>query len=149
LDDTDVPFDWDHISPNSLVKNKKYVPRPLKDIYQWPGNIRAWPYQLNRGDQDSLPAAKFSINQKQKEILRNSLSGLSNREIKKYLLESSFCKKEWAHLDENWIGDYKKINGKNWQPVYSLILDRWIAMYKEISKELCLSQLVCRRSKPL
>ena len=31
LEDTSVPFDWDHISPNRLVRNKKNIQRIVKD----------------------------------------------------------------------------------------------------------------------
>lgn len=33
LEDTNVPFDWDHISPNRLVRNKKNIPKIVRDWY--------------------------------------------------------------------------------------------------------------------
>lgn len=43
LDDTNVPFDWDHIFPNKYVKGKKKIPRILRESYNTNGNFRAWP----------------------------------------------------------------------------------------------------------
>lgn len=63
LEDSDRPFDWDHIFPQSYVYNIKK--HKILDMWRhdWPhtiGNLRAWPMELNRGDGDKLPARKLT-----------------------------------------------------------------------------------------
>lgn len=65
LDDTNLPFDWDHISPNNLVFGKKHIPSIISNWYNSIGNYRAWPYSLNRIDQDNVPAIKLNPLDKQ------------------------------------------------------------------------------------
>jgi hypothetical protein len=81
LDDTNVPFDYDHISPKTYIKGrgKNAPPEPLKEIYDTPCNLRAWPYTLNRADHAKMPAEKFTNNK-----------SLTDDEIIKY----SFCSEE-------------------------------------------------------
>jgi hypothetical protein len=118
LDDTDVPFDWDHISPDNYIRNKHGVAFPLKHIYQEPANLRAWPYKLNRSDGSTPPASKLSGN----------------------YFTNSFCKQHWSKFDQTWL-DGKKIQEDYWKDVYMLILDRWKEMYKELAKELLINKL--------
>jgi hypothetical protein len=80
LEDTNRPFDYDHICPNAYTHNKKNIHRALRDWYSSNGNFRAWPYSLNRGDQDDSPAKKLK-----------ETSDLLN----------SFCKKDWLELEED------------------------------------------------
>lgn len=65
MDDTDVPFNWDHISPNSYVYGLQDIPQIIRDWYNSNGNFRAWPYSLNRMDQDVSPAKKLDPLSKQ------------------------------------------------------------------------------------
>lgn len=141
LDDTDVPFDWDHISPENLVKGKQNIPAPLRDIYQQPCNIRAWPYRLNRSDQDDVPSRKFSlVDPERAAFLKKALPGLSSNEINEYLMKNSFCEKSWQKFDEGWLKG-AKINGDYWQDVYQLIWARWKDMFDQLANELRLSEL--------
>ena len=143
LDDTDVPFDWDHISAHNFIKNKREIADPLKDIYHQPCNFRAWPYRLNRADQDDVPARKFTVGDAEMDsILRNALPGLSDKQINIYLLENSFCGKDWKRFDDKWL-DGSQIKG-NWKDVYGLILGRWKEMYKQLFRELRLKDLAVR-----
>lgn len=84
LEDTNRAFDWDHICPNSYTHNKRNIHRALKDWYNSNGNFRAWPYSLNRVDQDNSPSDKLSSSDKgQNDLL------------------ISFCNKEWLELDSD------------------------------------------------
>jgi hypothetical protein len=57
MEDLNRPWDYDHIHPSShIVKN---VPAVIREWHQSIGNLRAWPLELNRGDQDDSPAAKM------------------------------------------------------------------------------------------
>ncbi len=141
LDDTDVPFDWDHISPENLVKNKRNIPSPLKDIYNQPCNFRAWPFQLNRSDKDDLPAMKLSVNDTNRKFLNSALPDRIEKSIKSYLLENSFCEQKWGKFNEDWIDQSKKIGDGHWKYVYELIYGRWVKMSIELFKELRIKEL--------
>src|SRR5579875_1084811 len=58
LEDTDCPWDFDHIHPSSYggVNN---VPRIIKEWHKSTGNLRAWPLEANRGRQDVAPRTKL------------------------------------------------------------------------------------------
>lgn len=150
LEDTNVPFDWDHIAPNNWIKNKKNIPKVLKDWYQSNGNYRAWPYALNRMDSDNSPKSKLnpldkengysnavqSVNEKR----WNSFIDLNNnlitnvKEIPNKLIEWSFCEVEWAKCGNR---DIKK----QWTPVAKLILKRNFLLIKEWYDQLLMEDL--------
>ena len=70
IEDSDRPYDWDHILPQSYF-GEKYSRGIWKYWGQSNGNIRAWPLADNRGDGDALPAVKLNRDNRD-EILRNS-----------------------------------------------------------------------------
>jgi hypothetical protein len=61
LADTDVPFDWDHIAPRSWIDGKRGIPEPVRHCFNLIGNLRAWPYSMNRMDHDAPPAKKLDL----------------------------------------------------------------------------------------
>jgi hypothetical protein len=146
LDDTNVPFDWDHISPNVFSK-RTHLPNPIKEIYGTNGNFRAWPYSLNREDGKKTPAEKLIVNDENfadwQMRLKNKLPELSTtkkkqeltKRMQEFLLNASFCKKEWLDDGED---DLKK---GNWKYVFDLILSRIRALYSEIDEKFNLSVL--------
>lgn len=60
LDDTNMPFDWDHISPYSYIHRRWNIPAIIGKWYGSIGNFRAWPYTLNRMNQADEPAKKLN-----------------------------------------------------------------------------------------
>lgn len=60
IEDTNRPFDYDHISPQKLVYRKWHISDALKSWYNTNGNIRAWPYSLNRKDQALAASSKLN-----------------------------------------------------------------------------------------
>jgi hypothetical protein len=123
LEDTNMPFDYDHISPQNYVRRKKKhaPPKPLKDIYNEPCNFRVWPYALNRADHDDVPSVKFSIDEKSeekhsflREVLKNKISPLSSMDINSFLMTSSFCEKSWLKFSNDWIQENNSIKKDNW-----------------------------------
>lgn len=69
LEDTNVPWDWDHIYATELlnrvsVENSKF----LKEWNNSNGNQRAWPYDLNRGDGAKVPHEKFNLDYKNSTV---------------------------------------------------------------------------------
>jgi hypothetical protein len=63
MEDTNRPWDYDHIHPHSYLKNHKKIPQLIKDWHGSIGNFRAWPLELNRSDSDSAPSSKLQDNQ--------------------------------------------------------------------------------------
>ncbi len=59
LEDTDRPWDFDHIHPKSYggVNN---VPRLIKEWHASIGNLRAWPLEVNRYHQNVAPGIKLA-----------------------------------------------------------------------------------------
>jgi hypothetical protein len=112
LDDTNRAFDWDHISPVNAIRNKRNIHQALKDWYNSNGNIRAWPYSLNRGDQDSPPSGKLFCD--------------SDAD----LLGLSFCEKEWLDLTNDIVKSRIREASAAKQVTYC-ILNRNISLCKE------------------
>jgi hypothetical protein len=131
LDDTNVPFDYDHISPETYIKgkNKNTPPKPLKEIYDAPCNLRAWPYKLNRADQAKIPAEKFTDN----DILTDG-----------EILEYSFCSKKWRGYSQDWLDNGKITKNCEWKKMYSLLWERWRDMYEELKTQLLFKELAVK-----
>ena len=138
LDDTNVPFDWDHISPHKYIQGKKRIPEPIKQWYNTNGNYRAWPYSLNRMDQEDVPAYKLNplneaISEDKKKINRQKWDSLikknidlipSDKQLSPVLLRWSFCTKDWANCN---VSNMKK----DWEIVFNLIIERNLIICKE------------------
>jgi len=59
LENTNRPYDWDHIFPADYVYKKKGIDPEVKEIYNTIGNFRAWALEDNRGDHANLPSVKL------------------------------------------------------------------------------------------
>ncbi|MDE3234502.1 MAG: DUF262 domain-containing protein [Bacteroidota bacterium] len=156
LDDTDIPFDWDHISPNSFVYGLQDIPPVIKDWYNSNGNFRAWPYSLNRMDQDVSPALKLDplnrINHSSIEsyeitknhwtqfLLENNKLSINIKDLKKHLLQWSVCDKSWADCN---ITNLKEKS--NWERIYQLIMERNFELIQKWHVELRIKNLLPRK----
>lgn len=145
LEDTNIPFDWDHISPQSAI-NIKNAAKQIKDAYQTAGNLRAWPFGLNREDQAKTPSLKFnplSGNPKAdltknlkyySEILKEEITTVEK--LKKVLLEKSSCKPGWLKCNS------EKLRSTNeWKPVFKQIMLRNIDLCNEWYENLHIDSL--------
>ncbi|MBL0200981.1 MAG: DUF262 domain-containing protein [Chitinophagaceae bacterium] len=153
LEDTNIPFDWDHISPQNAIAIKP-VPKPIGSVYNTIGNFRAWPYSLNREDQAITPYKKFNpLNESRKEdlpellkeyqrLLKTEESILTRLELKKILLDVSICDKEWENCDTVKLKDRT-----DWEQVYLLIMKRVIKLYQKWYDELRIDDLYPVSSK--
>lgn len=117
LEDTNVPFDWDHISPQALIKNNPNAQDCIKDWYSSNGNFRALSFSENRSKNDNSPSASLKTDSD---------------------LSYSFCKKEWKHHDLS-PQDLKK--SENTQLIYKLIMERNLAIYLEWYNTLSIEEL--------
>ena len=63
LEDTNRPWDYDHIHPQNYLRGEKKHLRNIPDVIKsWHGsigNLRAWPMELNRSDNAIAPAKKL------------------------------------------------------------------------------------------
>jgi hypothetical protein len=150
MEDTSVPFDWDHISPHNWIKKRPYIPQILKDWYQTNGNFRAWPYALNRMDSDSSPSHKlkpliakkynnpahYNAKKDKWETFINSNKHLISNtdEVNTKLIEWSFCEPKWGNCN---ITDIRR----EWKPVTELIIRRNCSIIEEWYKELLIENL--------
>lgn len=147
LDDANVPFDWDHIFPNKYVKGKKKIPRKLRESYNTNGNFRAWPYPLNRGDQDVLPSVKLNPSpantQDYPEMVKSWQQYFNSKQrihadikdLPAQLLKWSKCDGKWTTTK---ITDVKKHFGQ----VYDLIIGRNVELCREWYEELQIDSLI-------
>jgi hypothetical protein len=119
LDDTNVPFDWDHISPQDLVKKNKGISRALNDWYQSNGNFRALSFSKNRARGATPPS----------------------EDLDKISAAQSFCNlKAWqCHVFRR---EDLKGNQKNQIVVYELILNRGFQIYEEWYDKLNIGELL-------
>lgn len=68
IDESDRPWDFDHIHPSAHIERRKNVPRMVREWHGSMGNLRAWPLQANRGDGDKTPRRKLSSCQNLKDF---------------------------------------------------------------------------------
>ena len=59
IEDSNRPWDWDHILPGSLIKGKHKIPQSVRDWINSIGNLRAWPFEANRSDGNMPPIRKL------------------------------------------------------------------------------------------
>ena len=151
LDDTCVPFDWDHISPNRYLYNRKKIPEAIKYWYKTNGNFRAWPYSLNRMDQDGTPSEKLDPlniehytygcddeSYKKTKIFWQTHLKCNNIEpavLAKLLLKWSCCEEEWLGCE---VSDLKI----GWQIVYNMINNRNLSIISEWYRNLKIESLI-------
>lgn len=143
LEDTNRAFDWDHICPHSYIYNKRNIHRALRDWYGSNGNLRAWPYALNRSDGDSAPSEKLNpSSDKESKWLANALKkpDIAGKELKKYLLGASVCDDEWLKFDSDTIAKIKET--QHAKEVIRCILKRNIKICEEWYERLHIETLL-------
>jgi hypothetical protein len=89
MEDLNRPWDYDHIHPSSHIVNN--VPAVIREWHQSIGNLRAWPLELNRGDQDDSPAEKLVFFDAQSDYFDGSQS--EELRLASFISESS----EWSN----------------------------------------------------
>ena len=155
MDDTNAPFDWDHISPYKL-QTRKGLPNPIKDFYNTIGNRRAWPYSLNRTDQDSVPAIKLNPLrgltvqiEKLEEIEKSwDLFISKHNDLIKYREQLSDCILSWSKCSTNWLKcEVDDLKYGNWKMVYQLINERSLSIIEDWYNSLKIESLMPNNKK--
>lgn len=97
LEDNNVPFDIDHICPISF---KRYAKKDIKKVINTIGNLRIWPYELNRFDKDDSANVK----------LYEKCNHENLQKLQKYGLQSPKDIKSFSFIGarESWNEDYSK-----------------------------------------
>lgn len=164
LDDTNIPFDWDHISPNKLIYSRRNIPSQIKYWYSTNGNFRAWPYSLNRMDQDSIPKIKLNplnpvnyiddvVGCKEIEKLWKKYFNKNDKIFAQQLDSEKLSKKlcDWSFKVDDWtdceVIDIKK-DIKGTQALTKLIVSRNMDILLEWYDNLMIGSLTPIISKP-
>lgn len=144
LEDTNRPFDMDHIFPENW---KRGLSTFVQNVYQSIGNLRAWPYAFNRMDSDKSPAAKFNPLGEPEAPREKWLAFIAQHprlgvhhlnELSDKLLEWSFCVGE----NQNWLDFEGNILKENWKESGMLIIQRNLEILKEWYSNLEIDSLI-------
>jgi hypothetical protein len=147
LEDTDRPWDIDHIHPSNYVYRRWYIPQIIKDWHSCIGNLHAWPLETNRTKQDTSPARKLSEPDEREKILE-----LCNGQ---QIRTASFIEKdrEWqpwhdstpqeAGFSDKYLANSHAPDGLCRSALIQAITSRWIRLYEEwyntlLVKSLCI-----------
>jgi len=135
LEDTDRPWDMDHIHPSNYVNGKRYIPQIIKGWHGCIGNLRAWPLEANRARHDKSPAKKLSEpDEKEKSLglcdgqqIRQASFIEENREWQ--LWHASTPKKEG--FSDKYLANQQDPDGRCRPVLIKAITSRWIRLYEE------------------
>ncbi|WP_208684823.1 DUF262 domain-containing protein [Flavobacterium sp. SLB02] len=118
MDDTNVPWDWDHIYPSEWVYRKEYCNRSIRDWNNTNGNFRAMSLEQNRSESNSAsPRERLSL-----------------AEIRDY----SFIKEDWQY----WQNLEKRIWDDEVQNHFRAITSRMINIYEKFWKDFKIAELI-------
>ena len=151
LEDTNRPWDYDHIHPNNYVAGKWNIPPIIKNWHRTIGNFRVWPFEANRSDQEKTPRIKFSeVNAQEK------LYGLIAPEDKRHD-SHIMTDTEWElwkastpdqQFDDKYLADIKPndpmVMAQHTQrnALISAITSRYLSIYSEWYNELHIADLM-------
>lgn len=143
LQDTEQPWDYDHIHPQHFCKHKQNIPPIIKAWHGTIGNLRAWPSEVNRAQGDLTPAKKLEtpIDQEMKNYklkthkeLRTASGIFDNSQIKFWNLS---CPD--AAAPSNYLADDEyHLNRQN---LIKAITSRWVSLYRLWYEELRIKDL--------
>lgn len=119
IEDSNVPWDWDHIYPNSWVYNMKYCEQVIRDWNGTNGNFRAISLEHNRSR--------------------------SNQQSPKNISDTN--EREYSYIQENDWEYWKNIDDRIWDKSKAIfhfraVTTRMINMYEKFWKDLKLSELI-------
>ncbi len=141
LEDTLCPFDWDHISPENLIYRKRHIHDALKSWYQTNGNFRAWPFTLNRKDQDVVPSEKLLCSKNDFTDILKSI-GVTDYPYKSdVLLDWSKCAKAWKEIDFNDLSEKTDSQHKRNKQLINAIINRNLELIRTWYDELRINDL--------
>lgn len=120
VDDTNVPWDWDHIYPSEWVYRKVYCNQSIKDWNNTNGNFRALSLEQNRSESNTASPKKR----------------LTEEEIR----ECSFIKEDWKY----WEKIEKRIMDNSVENHFNAITTRMITIYETFWSDFKISELIIK-----
>lgn len=120
MDDTNVPWDWDHIYPDSWVYNMKHCEQIIRDWNGTNGNFRAISLEQNRSESNDHPP-------------KVRLAGSEN--------------KEYSFVFKNDLEHWNSIDGRIWNKEKAVfhfrsITTRMINIYEKFWEDFKISELI-------
>ncbi len=133
LEDTNCPWDWDHIHAQRLIKRKWNVDTALREWHSTIGNLRIWPMELNRSDSDLPPSEKLAP-----EADSNPFLEKYELESSAKILHASFIGDKEPFADIDGECDIKKKSAT--RMIRRAILMRMLSLYRHWFDELRLAE---------
>ena len=148
LEDTDRPWDYDHIFPASYGQQVNGLPSLIKEWFNSVGNLRVWPLEANRASGDAHPAAKLDS-----PLPQEKASPFNLRDGVQMRLASCIAEEDWrlwrvttpAAAKPDWhryLADPQTKDQSLCRPVLvRAISSRWVKLYSEWFSELRIEKL--------
>jgi hypothetical protein len=118
MDDTNVPWDWDHMYPSEWVYRKSTCNQSIKDWNNTNGNFRAISLEQNRSESNTL----------------SPKDRLTHSDIRKF----SFVKKDW----EYWQNIEGRIKDEKVENHFRAITSRMINIYEKFWNDFKIDELI-------
>ncbi|MDA8378297.1 MAG: hypothetical protein M0Z50_14840, partial [Planctomycetia bacterium] len=146
MEDLNRPWDYDHIHPQSLGSSGyiRNLPAVIREWHTSIGNLRVWPLELNRCDQDDLPATK--LNEINRETERFQLDKAEVIRKASFIVENE----DWQYWkdsapDELLVKNYLAVQDEKYKKhrkaLVQAITIRFCRLYSEWYKQLALEEL--------
>jgi hypothetical protein len=148
LEDKNRPWDYDHIHPQKYLRNddgnsRRNIPAVIREWHDSIGNLRAWPLEANRADGSDTPGNKLSDTSDEEK--RYGITDVKSERSASFVgtddwplwqmsapQEKSFPPNYLAHSD----------NFSCRKALVEAITTRFVALYREWYKTLCLGKLM-------
>lgn len=124
VDDTNVPWDWDHIYPSEWVYRKVKCNPSIKDWNNTNGNFRALSLEQNRSESNTASP-------------KDRLTSVEKREI-------SFVKQDWNF----WLNIVERISDDKVENHFRAITTRMINIYEIFWNDFKIEELIDTKKTP-
>jgi hypothetical protein len=143
LQDTEQPWDYDHIHPQHFCKYKQNIPPIIKAWHGTIGNLRAWPSEVNRALGELAPKKKLEepIEQEEENYKLKTYSDLraASGIFDKAQIKCWNASCPDADAPSNYLADDQYHSHR--QNLIKAITSRWVSLYRTWHEELRISQL--------
>ena len=154
LQDTEQPWDLDHIHPQSYVQSRGNIPPIIRAWHSTIGNLRAWPAEINRSQHDLDPERKISQPAPQEIANYGMRTATDLRNASAIKNPDDWCQSHPGseagapgHYLRNYTPDTHKKWHSNRQALMKAITGRYLSLYKTFYVELCIRDLFLRASE--
>jgi hypothetical protein len=146
VEDTDRPWDMDHIHAENYVKGVRNPCAHFRLIQkEWHGcigNLRAWPLELNRADGDASPAVKLSLDRAPELVARHSRFHIqSTADLRGASAIGTLDDWQRATPAAPFPVNYLRAPSACHPALLRAIVNRWIALYRGWYRDLDVGKL--------